>query len=161
MSILYQELYYYNMFTYYLSFTVIIPLFIIIHFEYMKYFLTNHWKPQNAFMRDITEPILEEVRTLLNINVSSKHCPRNHPLTIEATDEDNYYCNLCLAPYSEGTMMYSCRQCDYDECFNCYNIISKKEAFVHDPDSIGNLESDVESADETETDDEVEIQPPQ
>ena len=162
MDVLYHELCSHDICIYYLSLAVVVPLFIIIHFEHTKHFLKNQWTPQNALMSNVTDTLVEEVRNLFNIHISSKHCPRNHPLTIEATDDETYYCNLCLASYPEGTMMYSCRQCNYDECFHCYNIISKKEGFVHEPDSIGNVESsDDESDDENESDDEEEIEPSQ
>ena len=163
MDILYHELCSYDICIYYLSLAVVVPLFIIIHFQYAKYFLINRLTLQNTFMSNTRDTLLEEVRTIFNLNISAKHCPRNHLLTIESTVDDTYYCSLCLACYPEGTMMYSCRDCNYDECFNCYNIISKKERFVHDPDSIGEDESDFENESdfEDESDNEVDIEPSQ
>ena len=49
-------------------------------------------------------------------------CPSKHPLRPVTTSVDGYRCNRCggsSGPLPRGTIMYSCRSCDYDICCNC------------------------------------------
>ncbi len=63
-------------------------------------------------------------------------CPRNHPLKQVTTSIDGYRCNRCgnsSGPLPRGTLMYSCRSCDYDICRSCNDTLKSGPIKNHGP----------------------------
>jgi len=48
-----------------------------------------------------------------------RRCPLRHPLRASCTDMDGYSCSMCEHTFSRGTLLYSCRPCDFDVCEAC------------------------------------------
>eukprot|EP01084_Bolivina_argentea_P172774 299243_1 len=62
------------------------------------------------------------------------YCPANHTLTQFKTPDANYYCDVCNRNLNEQTILFGCRECDYDICQSCQTIIKKQP--IHNPTSL-------------------------
>eukprot|EP00494_Astrolonche_serrata_P032608 UN32877 len=59
-----------------------------------------------------------------NLQQLKKSC--NHGYTQFLTETNNYYCDICQEPQNRKYTMYGCRECDYDLCQRCYDIMAFK-----------------------------------
>jgi len=50
---------------------------------------------------------------------AQKTCPGGHPLQAARTPHDACWCSVCGHTFRQGTVLYGCRHCDYDECEQC------------------------------------------
>ena len=46
-------------------------------------------------------------------------CPEGHDLTPFESETDNFVCSVCECEFPMGTVLYGCRNCDYDLCREC------------------------------------------
>ena len=78
---------------------------------------------QPKIVRDFIDDYLDGDLTKVNLE-NAKHrlgdCPGGHGLEVLPSRNSNYRCDGCGNSQDEGTDMYSCRQCNYDECFACH-----------------------------------------
>lgn len=64
-----------------------------------------------------------EVKTLDHMHDDQlsvkKRCIVGHELKPHRTPSDRWWCSKCLKQVSEGTRLFGCRICNYDECWSC------------------------------------------
>ena len=46
-------------------------------------------------------------------------CPEGHGLIPFESETDNFVCSVCECEFPMGTVLYGCRNCDYDLCREC------------------------------------------
>eukprot|EP00746_Dinoflagellata_sp_MGD_P011726 gnl/MRDRNA2_/MRDRNA2_124718_c0_seq1.p1 gnl/MRDRNA2_/MRDRNA2_124718_c0~~gnl/MRDRNA2_/MRDRNA2_124718_c0_seq1.p1 ORF type:complete len:792 (+),score=147.75 gnl/MRDRNA2_/MRDRNA2_124718_c0_seq1:94-2469(+) len=57
-------------------------------------------------------------------------CPNSHKLAMHSTPVDNWSCSLCENKFPAGTELYGCRECNYDECSNCFAATRDAKATI-------------------------------
>lgn len=60
-----------------------------------------------------------KVRQLRREEVAQQTCPAGHTLEQTITPQDGYSCNACQDILPKGTVMGSCRKCNFDMCPSC------------------------------------------
>jgi len=77
------------------------------------------------------DPLHDEMRSLdtLDDEQSSmeQKCIVGHNLKPHRTPSDRWWCSSCLRQMPEGTCLFGCRICNYDECWSC---LSARQAQV-------------------------------
>lgn len=61
-----------------------------------------------------------------------RQCSRGHDLTPHRVPSDMWWCSKCLKQVQEGTRLFACRLCNYDECWSCVNAAQAKVRAKHD-----------------------------
>jgi len=68
-----------------------------------------------AWLDGDLEPFL-----LREVDRQPGNCPGSHGLRVLSTRTANYRCDVCGESQPAATEMFSCRTCNYDECFGCH-----------------------------------------
>ena len=56
-----------------------------------------------------------------------KTCLKSHPLSNFSTDHSGFGCDFCGMSQVKGASMGGCRQCDFDICRDCLDVIKESE----------------------------------
>merc|ERR1719387_1382271 len=51
--------------------------------------------------------------------VVNKTCIVGHDLKPHRTPSNRWWCSKCSKQVSQGTRLFGCRKCNYDECWSC------------------------------------------
>lgn len=54
-------------------------------------------------------------------------CPNHHAVSLHADPVTDAWCNQCCARVPAGTLLYSCRTCNWDVCRQCQTIAAERQ----------------------------------
>lgn len=66
-------------------------------------------------------PTAKPVRKVTAVPAPNRVCPGKHVLRRHLADEHSFKCDYGSHSIAEGTVLYGCRSCNYDECNSCYS----------------------------------------
>lgn len=66
----------------------------------------------------------------LSVPEAHHQCPNGHNLLCSRSPNENFVCDKCDKPLAKGSVMASCRQCDYDLCDLCFSEAPGREALL-------------------------------
>eukprot|EP00928_Gymnodinium_smaydae_P059595 TRINITY_DN4298_c0_g1_i1.p1 TRINITY_DN4298_c0_g1~~TRINITY_DN4298_c0_g1_i1.p1 ORF type:complete len:1017 (-),score=123.88 TRINITY_DN4298_c0_g1_i1:34-3084(-) len=55
-------------------------------------------------------------------------CPMGHGMQLFTTPAADFSCNMCSSKFPKGSMLWSCRPCDFDMCVQCSKQMKQMEA---------------------------------